>query len=89
MHPLDGQAGLGEGARPVDLRVVLNSEAVEGPTVVVPSSAAAANSSRQSSRTANGTPVVDSGSNSAAPTWSANSRRTFAAWGWAASSCIG
>jgi shikimate 5-dehydrogenase len=38
---------------------------------------------------ASGTPVVESGSNSAAPTWSANSRRSSGAWGWATSSCIG
>ena len=58
-------------------------------TVVVPSLTAAASTCCQSWRTASGTPVVDSGSNSAAPTWSANSRSSAAAWGWEASSCIG
>ena len=69
MHPLDSQAGLGEGAWPLDLPVMLDPRPWKAThTVVVPRPAAAASTCRQSSRTASGTPVVDSGSNSAAPT---------------------
>jgi hypothetical protein len=59
----------------------------------VPVSAAALSTSRQSSRTASGTPVVVNGSNMVPPRADApcvlNSANSRAASGWAAISCIG